>query len=94
METVVLIYFISMNLFGLYNMYRDKQRAIKRQYRIPEKQLFFVSVIGGSLGSWIGMYLFHHKTKHWYFVLGMPLIVLIHILVLFLALHYHVVRIF
>ena len=32
------------------------------------------ALLGGSAGAWAGMYLFHHKTKHWYFVVGMPLI--------------------
>lgn len=43
-------------------------------WRIPEKVLFGVSLLGGSAGTWAGMYLFRHKTKHWYFVVGMPLI--------------------
>lgn len=43
-------------------------------WRIPEKMLFGVSLLGGSAGTWAGMYLFRHKTKHWYFVIGMPLI--------------------
>ena len=36
--------------------------------------LFLTALLGGAAGSWAGMYLFHHKTRHWYFVLGMPLI--------------------
>lgn len=71
-----------MNMLGFMNMYRDKKKAIKKQYRISEKQLFLVSIFGGSIGSWIGMYVFHHKTKHWYFVLGMPLILFMHIMLL------------
>ena len=67
-------YFIVMNLIGLFVMAADKNRARRHAWRIPEKVLFLVSVLGGSLGTWAGMYLFHHKTKHWYFVIGMPLI--------------------
>ena len=40
----------------------------------PEAALFGAALLGGSAGAWAGMYLFHHKTKHWYFVVGMPLI--------------------
>ncbi len=63
-----------MNLLGVLVMGSDKNRARKQRYRIPEKTLFLVSLLGGSLGTWLGMYLFRHKTKHWYFVVGMPFI--------------------
>ena len=52
----------------------DKHRARTRQWRIPERVLFGAALLGGSAGAWAGMYLFHHKTRHWYFVVGMPLI--------------------
>ena len=57
----------------------DKKRAIKQQWRIPEKTLFMCSLLGGSIGTWAGMYAFHHKTKHWYFVIGMPAILIMQI---------------
>ena len=69
-------YLLLMNIVGLYVMYSDKRRAIKQRFRIPERMLFIVSLLGGSIGTWAGMYLFRHKTKHWYFVVGMPLILL------------------
>ena len=69
-------YLLLMNIVGLYVMYSDKRRAIKYRFRIPERMLFIVSLLGGSIGTWAGMYLFRHKTKHWYFVVGMPLILL------------------
>ena len=54
----------------------DKSKAKRGAWRIPEKTLFLMSIIGGSIGTWLGMYAFHHKTKHWYFVVGMPLILI------------------
>lgn len=62
------------NLAALMLMAADKRRARQHQWRIPERVLFGAALLGGSAGAWIGMYLFRHKTKHWYFVLGMPLI--------------------
>lgn len=61
----------------------DKRRAVKHAFRIPEATLFTIAIIGGSLGSIIGMYYFHHKTRHWYFVYGMPFILLLQIALLF-----------
>ena len=55
----------------------DKRKAIKHQYRIPEKTLFLVAILGGSLGGFLGMELFRHKTKHMKFVIGFPAIFLI-----------------
>ena len=74
MQKGLLIYLIVMNLIGLAVMAMDKSKARHHVWRIPEKTLFLVSILGGSAGTLAGMYLFHHKTKHWYFVVGMPLI--------------------
>ena len=68
------IYLAVMNVLGVAVMWSDKRRARLHRWRIPEKVLFGVSLLGGSAGTWAGMYLFRHKTKHWYFVVGMPLI--------------------
>ena len=74
-----IIYLAVMNIVGFAAMGIDKQKAKKQVWRIPEKTLFLLSILGGSLGSWAGMYVFRHKTKHWYFIVFMPLIFLIHV---------------
>ena len=73
------IYLIVINITGLLLMGIDKRKARKNLWRIPEKTFFIVSLIGGSIGTWAGMYVFRHKTKHWYFVIGMPLILILQI---------------
>ena len=70
------IYLVVMNVLGVAVMWSDKRRARLHRWRIPEKVLFGVSLLGGSAGTWAGMYLFRHKTKHWYFRIGLPLILL------------------
>lgn len=60
-------------------MRMDKQRAIKKKWRIRERTMFLTALAGGSPGTLAGMYLFHHKTRHWYFVLFMPLILVLQI---------------
>ena len=77
---IIVAYLIIMNIAGVFAMFIDKRKAIKHRYRIPEKTLFLVSLLGGSIGTLAGMYLFRHKTKHWYFVVGMPLICILHII--------------
>ena len=79
MKDIIISYLVMMNALGLAVMGLDKKKAISNQWRIPEKTLFLVSAIGGSIGTLLGMYLFRHKTKHWYFVIGMPLILTIHL---------------
>ena len=76
---IIIIYLVAVNLFGLILMGVDKSRAKRRKWRIPEATLFLVAVIGGSLGSIAGMYIFRHKTKKWYFRWGFPLILGIHL---------------
>ena len=73
----LIIYIIVINIISLFAMGVDKRRAVKNKWRISEKALFLFVVLGGGIGGTIGMYMFHHKTKHWYFVLGFPLITII-----------------
>ena len=69
------------NIAGFASMGIDKWKAKHRAWRIPEITLFVICLFGGSLGSTIGMYTFHHKTKHWYFRYGFPLILAVHLAV-------------
>lgn len=68
------IYFAAINLAGFISMGVDKSRARRQAWRISERTLFLFAIAGGSIGSIIGMRFFHHKTKHWYFVYGLPAI--------------------
>ena len=77
--TFLIIYFVIINIVGFALMGIDKRKAIKRTFRIPEATLFIVALIGGSIGSILGMQVFRHKTRHWYFVFGMPAILAIQI---------------
>ena len=67
-------YLLLINLITLVVYGVDKHRAQKGKWRISEKTLFLLPLIGGSVGAIAGMYLFRHKTKHWYFRIGLPLI--------------------
>ena len=61
----------------------EPARGMKR--RIPEKTLFVAAAIGGSIGAMAGMWLLRHKTRHWYFVYGMPAILLLQLLIAWIA---------
>ena len=76
---LMIIYIAVVNIIGFALMGIDKARAKKRKFRIPEATLFVVALIGGSIGSIIGMLFYRHKTRKWYFVYGMPVILLIQI---------------
>lgn len=73
------IYLIIINAVAFLLMLTDKQKAKKRQWRIPEKVLFGSAIIGGSIGAILGMYTFRHKTKHTSFVVGMPVILILQV---------------
>jgi len=79
-KTTLLIYLVIINLFSFLQFWRDKRLAKKgNKARIREKTLFLIAIFGGALGAWIGMCFFRHKTKHWHFVVFMPLILLLQI---------------
>ena len=84
---VIASYFIFFNLLGLILMGIDKHRAKKKEWRIPESTLFTVALFGGSLGTTLGMFLFRHKTRHWYFLYGMPLILFIQLALTYYIMH-------
>lgn len=82
--TLIIIYLVVINCTSFITMGVDKYKARKRTWRIPESTLFVLALIGGSIGSIMGMHLFHHKTRHWYFLYGMPAILIVQILLVLL----------
>ena len=73
----VLYYLAAINLITFLVYGVDKWRAKRGAWRIPEKTLFLLPLLGGSVGAIAGMKFFHHKTKHWYFKYGLPLILIL-----------------
>ena len=71
------LYLLAVNLTAFVLMGLDKRRAKKERWRIPEKTLFLPVVLGGAVGGILGMRVFRHKTKHWYFKIGFPLILIL-----------------
>ena len=74
MDELLYFYLAVMNVAAFVMMGADKRRARKGCWRIPEKALFAAALAGGSAGAILGMQIFRHKTRHWYFVWGMPAI--------------------
>ncbi|WP_438349212.1 DUF1294 domain-containing protein [Paenibacillus sp. FA6] len=74
MGTALWIWFIFINMVGYLVMSEDKKRAQRRRDRVPERTLFLLAAIGGSLGVIIAMYRKRHKTKHASFRIGIPLL--------------------
>ncbi len=69
-------YILIVNIFAFGIMGIDKYKAKKHSFRISEKALFISALIGGSVGAFVGMKTFHHKTKHRIFTIGIPSILL------------------
>lgn len=89
MNNYILIYLLIINVIAFISMYIDKQRAIKHKWRIQESTLIGLAILGGSIGSYLGMKNFRHKTKHLKFTLGIPFIILCQItLIIFLIYKY------
>ena len=80
------IVFLAMNLFAFALYGIDKAKAKRGAWRIPEKTLFLVTALFGGLGGTLGMSFFRHKTKHWYFKLGFPALLVVQIALLGLIL--------
>ena len=75
----ILLYFIIINVIGFLAMAIDKWKAKNNSWRIPENTLFSITVLGGGIGTIVGMYVFRHKTKKPKFTIGMPVILVLEI---------------
>lgn len=73
------VFFLFMTWLGYYIMKIDKKNAKEDRVRVPENTLMLIAIVGGSLGMYIGMYKFKHKTLHKKFTIGVPLIMLIQV---------------
>ena len=76
----VALYLTVINLTGFAVMGIDKRKAVRHLWRVRESTLFLIALLGGSVGSILGMRRVRHKTRHWYFVYGMPAILVLQIL--------------
>ncbi|MBQ5359841.1 MAG: DUF1294 domain-containing protein [Lachnospiraceae bacterium] len=83
-KIILIVYLIVINFIGIASMASDKIRAMEHRYRIPEAVLLLFAVVGGSIGSILGMFLFHHKTRKAKFRFGLPLILLVQIALIIL----------
>lgn len=75
-------YLIAINTITFLVYGLDKLKAKKGKWRIPESTLLLLAIIGGSIGAWFGMKVWHHKTKHKKFKYGIPLIIILQLGVL------------
>lgn len=87
LQKILMGYILIMSIVAFSVCGADKFAAQRQKRRVPEKVLFLLAAIGGSLGLYLGMFTFRHKTKHWYFVVGVPAIILAQSAVLLYFLH-------
>ena len=78
---IVLLYFAVVNIIAFFMYGIDKRKAKRTKWRIPEATLLGVAVIGGSIGAWLGMKVWHHKTMHNKFKYGIPAIIIVQLLI-------------
>ena len=83
MDKILILYFFIINLIGYFLMYLDKQKAKKSKWRIKESTFFLIAILGGSIGAFLGRYIFRHKTKHLKFAIGLPLIIIVQAFVIY-----------
>jgi uncharacterized membrane protein YsdA (DUF1294 family) len=84
----IVLYLIAINVYAIFVMYSDKRKARKHYWRVPEEKLFIIALAFGSPGILIGMKLFRHKTRHFKFIYGIPLIIILQLVVLYKMITY------
>jgi uncharacterized membrane protein YsdA (DUF1294 family) len=76
-ENIILGLFIGLNIFSFILMGYDKYQAKKNNWRVSERNIFILALVGGALGVFSGMKFFHHKTRHRKFIYGIPFLIII-----------------
>lgn len=84
-KDMFMIYLIIINFYGFIIMYIDKNRAKKYKWRIKERTLLLIAILGGSIGAYLGMRTFRHKTKHFKFKYGIPFIICFQLMIYILC---------
>ena len=79
---IALIYFGIINVASFFTYGIDKWKAKKAKWRIRESALLLLAIMGGSIGAWLGMKVWHHKTQHKKFKYGVPAIIIIQLLLI------------
>ena len=82
LQQIILIYLATINVATFFTFGIDKLKARRDKWRIRETALLLLAILGGSLGAWLGMKVWHHKTKHKKFKYGIPLILIVQIVAL------------
>jgi len=87
MQKYIIAVLLILNIFGFILVSLDKYKAKNRLWRIPERTFFLLSILGGSIGVYIGLFFFNHKTRHWYFMTLIPLIIVAQIVSIYCLSH-------
>lgn len=85
---ILIGYIIIINIISFFIMLYDKRQAIYHKFRISEKTIFIVSLLLGGIGTYVGMYVFRHKTKHLKFTIGIPIVIILNIISIFYIFNY------
>ena len=82
LQKIIVIYLIVINVVTFFIYGIDKWKAMRSKWRISEAMLLVLAVIGGSIGAWLGMKVWHHKTMHKKFKYGIPVIIVIQLFII------------
>ena len=86
MIKTVILYYLVINIIAFVLYGDDKQRAKQHLWRIPEKTLLGVALLGGGVGAFVGMQIFRHKTKHASFCVLVPVCIILHVILCYMLL--------
>ena len=89
---VAVVILLVMNTLAFYLMRKDKKQSRHGKERIPERTLLLVSAFFGAFGGCLAMYIYHHKTRHLKFALGLPLFFLLHVYLILLLIGNKIIK--
>lgn len=82
LKTIIIFYLVIINIITFFLYGVDKWKAQRSRWRVPESVLLGMAAIGGSVGAWLGMRVWRHKTQHAKFRFGVPIILIVQVALL------------
>lgn len=82
MKEFIIVYFSIISIISIILTVKDKYSAIKGRCRVPEKTLMLIGLLGGAISMYITMLVIRHKTKHIKFMIGLPLEIILHLIII------------
>lgn len=90
-DLLLVLFFVALNILSFFLIKTDKKRAIDHRWRVPERIIFILAFAGGAIGTYLGMIIFRHKTRHYLFTRGITVLIVLNVFIFYFIFYYRLI---